>query len=437
VEDAPDNTIGGSSAAGTLNIISGNDQHGVEIIGSDSSGARVLGNLIVVNLNGTGSSEIGNALDGVFVSGASQVEVGGTTGTNPSGPCAGPCNVISDNGQHGVEISNFSSTFNKVQGNRIGTNINGSSAFGNAMNGVRIVSATDTTIGGTAEEARNVISGNTSSSVFISAGVTPSNTRVEGNYIGISASGVSDLGNGGSGVRVEAPGTFIGGTASGARNVISGNVGAGILFNGSNTINNLVEGNFIGTNATGTGNLANEHGVRIAGALDNTVGGTVDAAANTISGNTNQGVFVGSCTCATGNRILRNSIFDNGLLGIELGLLEDDGPTPNDRKDRDTGPNTLQNFPVITSATTAKINARLSSRPRRTFTIQFFSSSEKDFSNFGEGETFLGQKTVRTSRKGKVSFTFNTSLSAGEFVTATATDAAGNTSEFSQGRQVN
>jgi CSLREA domain-containing protein len=437
VENASGNTIGGSSAAGTLNIISGNNQHGVEILGSGASGTRVIGNLIGVNVNGTGSSDIGNTLDGVFVSSASQVEIGGTAGTNPGGPCAGDCNVISDNGQHGVEISDFSSKFNKVQGNRIGTNINGSSAFGNTMNGVRIVSATDTTIGGTTEEARNVISGNAGNGVFISAGGTAANNRVEGNYIGINADGVSDLGNGTSGVRVEAPGNFIGGTTEEARNVISGNGGAGILFNGSNTVGNLVEGNLIGTNAAGTGNLGNLHGVRIAGALDNTVGGTVDAAANTISGNTNQGVFVSSCTCAAGNRILRNSIFDNGLLGIELGLNED-GPTPNDPKDPDTGPNKLQNFPVITSATTAQIEGKLNSRPNRIFTIQFFSNPAPNFpTGFGEGETFLGERTVTTNGEGKATFTFApSSLSAGEFVTATATDPVGNTSEFSQAQVV-
>ena len=440
VENAPGVTVGGSSAAGTLNIISGNEEHGVEIIG-DSSAGKVLGNLIGVNLNGNGFSDIGNTLDGVFVSTAPEVEVGGVADTTPGGPCTGDCNVISDNGKHGVEISRplgSSTEFTEVRGNRIGTNINGSADFGNAMDGVRVVSATDTTIGGTTEEARNVISGNAGSGVFISAGVNATNNRVEGNFIGISASGISDLGNGTSGVRVEAPGNFIGGTATGARNVISGNGGAGILFNGSNTVDNLVEGNFIGTNATGTGNIANLHGVRFAGTLDNTLGGTVDAAANTISGNTNQGVFVSSCTCATGNRILRNSIFDNGLLGIELGLLED-GPTPNDKKDPDTGPNNLQNFPNLTSASTTQIKGTLNSRPRKTFTIQFFSSPTADPSGFGEGKVFLGEKTVRTNRKGKTSFTFTppAAFSAGEVVTATATrNSTGDTSEFSQARVV-
>jgi hypothetical protein len=434
VENAPGITVGGSSAGGTLNIISGNEQHGVEIIG-DSPAGKVLGNLIGVNLNGNGFSEIGNTLDGVFVSGASEVEVGGAADTTPGGACTGDCNVISDNGQHGVEISGFATRFTEVRGNRIGTNINGSAAFGNAMNGVRVLSARDTRIGGTTEEARNVISGNAGNGIFISAGSNPTNTRIEGNFIGTNADGDADLGNGTSGVRVEAPGSFVGGTAAGAGNVISGNGGAGILFNSSNTVDNLVQGNLIGTNATGTGTLGNLQGVRIAAALDNTVGGTVDAAANTISGNTEHGVLISSCSCATRNRILRNSIFDNGLLGIELGLLED-GPTPNDNKDPDGGPNQLQNFPVITSASTAQITGTLNSRPKKRFTIQLFSSPEVDPSGFGEGETFLGQKTVKTNKKGRASFTFVSSASAGQFVTATATDSVGNTSEFSQAREV-
>jgi hypothetical protein len=73
---------------------------------------------------------------------------------------------------------------------------------------------------------------------------------------------------------------------------------------------------------------------------------------------------------------------------------------------------------------------------RKNFTIQFFSSPAADASGFGEGETFLGQKTVRTNDRGKVSFTFSSSLSAGEFVTATATDTSDNTSELSRARVV-
>ena len=445
VEDASDNTLGGNGATGAGNgangegnIISGNDQHGVEIIGVDAAGARVLGNFIGLNRNGAGSSDIGNTLDGVLVSSTPRVEIGGME--------EGQGNTISDNDQNGVEIVGFSATDNEVLGNRIGTNFNGSSAFGNAGAGVRVVGPSDTTIGGTdaddgavdgAVDARNVISDNRQNGVFISGGSNATNNRVEGNRIGTDANGTSDLGNGGSGVRVEAPGSFVGGTAPGTGNLISGN-GFGVLINGSNSTGNAVQGNLIGTNANGTGNLGNSRGVFIAGAPDNTIGGTDSAAANTISGNTNQGVFIGSCTCATGNRILGNSILDNGRLGIELGLVED-GPTPNDKKDPDTGPNNLQNFPIITSASTTTIKGTLNSRPRRNFIIQFFSSPTADPSSFGEGKVFLGEKTVRTNEKGKASFTFTptAALSAGEVVTATATrNSTGDTSEFSAARQV-
>lgn len=140
---------------------------------------------------------------------------------------------------------------------------------------------------------------------------------------------------------------------------------------------------------------------------------------------------------ATGNSTLRNSISDNGSpggLGIEL---NNDGVTLNDPRDPDAGPNTLQNFPVITSARAARIQGTLNSRPRKTFTVQFFSSPAPNFpTGFGEGETFLGEKRVTTNRRGKASFSFTTTLSAGQVVTATATNAGGSTSEFSQARTV-
>ena len=425
---APGVLVGGDSADGTLNIISGNDQHGVLIDNIGASGTRVLGNLIGVNLNGNGFSNIGNTRDGVRVSSAPQVEVGGGQ--------PGDGNTISDNGQHGVEIAGTSSTFNKVLGNRIGTNSNGSSAFGNTLDGVRIGNASNATVGGTGTGTGNVISSNDKNGVFISGTSSATNNKVLGNFIGTDATGISDLGNAEVGVRVETPGNFIGGTATGAGNAISGNGGVGVSMLGSGASGNTVQGNFIGTDANGTGALGNFHGVFISDSPDNLVGGTVAAAANTISGNDNHGVIVIGAT-ATGNSILRNSIFGNGTpngLGIEL---NNDGVTLNDRKDPDLGPNKLQNFPVLTSASPTTITGKLNSRPRKTFTIQFFSNPAPNFpTGFGEGETFVRQKTVKTNRKGKATFTIDAAFVAGQIVTATATDSAGNTSEFSQGRTV-
>jgi hypothetical protein len=106
VENAPGVIVGGNGAGGAGagasgegNIISGNDEHGVEIIGADSSDARVLGNFIGLNLNGSGFSEIGNTLDGVFVSTETQVEIGGALSSQG--------NTISDNGNNGVPLFGF------------------------------------------------------------------------------------------------------------------------------------------------------------------------------------------------------------------------------------------------------------------------------------------------------------------------------------------
>jgi CSLREA domain-containing protein len=429
----------GANENGEGNIISGNNDHGVLIDNIGASGTRVLGNYIGPNRNGTGFSDIGNTLDGVRVSSAPQAEIGGTS--------AGQGNTISDNGQHGVEIVGTSSTFNKVLGNRIGTNFNGSSDFGNAQDGVRIGNSSSITIGGTSAGARNVISGNDANGVSISGTSSATNNRVQGNFIGTDANGTSDLGNAEVGVRVETPDNFVGGTVDGSRNVISGNGGTGVSMLGSGAGGNAVQGNLIGTNASGTGFLRNFHGVFISDADGNTIGGTVAAAANTIAGNANNGVMVIG-DGATGNSILRNSIFENGSPG-GLGIaLNNDGVTANDNKDPDTGPNRLQNFPVITSASATTIAGRLNSRPNKTFTIQFFSNPSPNIpTGFGEGETFLGEKTVTTNLEGKVTFTFDTALTVGEVVTATATRLVPDpsvpttllptdTSEFSAGRFV-
>nr|MBA3952599.1 hypothetical protein [Rubrobacter sp.] len=443
VNGAPGVIVGGNgtngagkdvgAVQGEGNIISGNNQHGVLIDNIGASGARVQGNFIGLNLNGNGS--IGNARDGVRVSSAPQVEIGGTGSTFSNGQG----NTISDNGEHGVEIAGSSSTNNKVLGNHIGTDFNGSSDFGNTLDGVRIGNASNTTIGGTVAGARNVISGNAANGVFISGTSSATFNKIQGNFVGTDANGTSDLGNGEVGVRIDTPDNSVGGMANGARNVISGNTGVGVSVLGTGAGGNTVQGNFIGTNVDGEitpNNLGNFHGVFISDAPGNTVGGTDPAAANTISGNANHGVIVVGDT-ATGNSILRNSIFGNGSpggLGIEL---NNDGVTLNDRKDPDAGPNLLQNFPVIASASTTRIQGTLNSRPRKAFTVQFFSNPAPNFpTGFGEGETFLGEKRVTTNRKGKASFDFTTALSAGQVVTATATNAGGNTSEFSQARTV-
>ncbi len=266
--------------------------------------------------------------------------------------------------------------------------------------------------------------------------------KIEGNFIGTDPSGTIDRGNGGGGVLIDTPDVSdpsgpdhtVGGTAPGARNLISANGIHGVWFQGST--GNRIEGNLIGTKSNGTEALGNgSAGVRV-GFASNTI-----LANNTIAFNGWDGVEVSN---GFGNRILSNSIHSNGGLGTNGGLGIDlqgnTGVTPNDKKDRDAGSNRLQNYPVITSAVTGlstgdtKIQGRLNSTPRKKFTIQIFSSSEADPLGFGEGEVFLGQKTVKTNEKGKASFAFTVGLSLGQdMITATATrNSTGDTSEFSE-----
>jgi parallel beta-helix repeat protein len=277
----------------------------------------------------------------------------------------------------------------------------------------------------------------------VAIGLDASGNRIEGNYIGTDTAGTADLGNSNDGVNIGAgPDNIVGGTTAAARNVISGNDGDGIFVSGGNMSGNRIEGNYIGTDADGTADLGNSDNGVLLDAAANVVGGTSAGARNVISGNVDDGVFVFS---GAGNRILRNSVFDNGDLGIDLvgGAENASGVTANDPGDADTGPNGLQNYPVITSATTSggetTVQGTLNSTPDDTFNLQFFSNPTADSSGFGEGETFAGQTNVTTNAAGNVAFGFTTAtpLGGGEVVAATATNTVtDDTSEFSRAIEV-
>jgi len=284
-DGAANNTVGGT-AAGTRNVISGNFD-GVQITDKGTTGNLVEGNFIGTNAAGTGG--LGNKFEGVAImAGATKNTVGGTA--------AGARNLISGNLTIGVGISGLGTTGNRVQGNFIGTDVSGSAGLANALVGVAIGdSAAKNTVGGTVAGARNLISGNNAIGVKITGAGTTKNL-VQGNFIGTDRTGNADLGNGGDGVLIDsaAASNTVGGSVAAARNVISGNNANGVEITDAGTTNNVVAGNFIGSNAAGTAQLGNTlNGVSIrAGAADNQVGGSVTAARNIISGNQLQGVLI-------------------------------------------------------------------------------------------------------------------------------------------------
>lgn len=189
----------------------------------------------------------------------------------------------------------------------------------------------------------------------------------------------------------------------------------------------------IGTDYTGTAALGNAVGARLdTGAHDNTVGGTAARAGNLISGNAGTGVAIVDVG-TTGNAVRGNAVHANGGPGIDLG---GDDVTANDTDDADAGPNGYQNFPVLASAlagATTPVSGTLHSLPNATFTLDFYASAAADPSGYGEGERYLGSTSLTTDGAGVASFgvTLNAATVKSEFITATATDAAGNTSEFS------
>ncbi len=235
---AQNNTVGGDTA-GERNVISGNDEDGVRIFGSGTTGNTVSGNYIGTDANGT--ADLGNADDGVdILSGAQNNIIGGDTATER--------NVISGNDADGVHISDSGTTGNTVSGNYIGTDASGTADLGNADDGVYISGgAQNNTIGGDTAAERNVISGNDDDGVHISDSGTTGNT-VSGNYIGADASGTADLGNTGYGVRI-AQGAQ--NNTVGPGNVIAHNSLDGVGVYGGSTISNTITQNSIFSNTMG------------------------------------------------------------------------------------------------------------------------------------------------------------------------------------------
>ncbi len=291
-----DHTTIGGTTAGARNIISGNYQ-GVVIEGSNT---LIEGNYI--GLDDTGTTAIGNIFKGILAIAGTNLQIGGTA--------AGAGNVISSNGEDGIMVGLNMLTV-VIQGNLIGTDSTGTIARGN-QRGIT-VSTAGNTIGGTAAGAGNVVAASSEWGIVLTGSGATGNL-LQGNYVGTDISGTIALGNGfangDSGIRIDtgASNNTIGGNTAAARNLISGNINDGIDITDSGTSGNVVDGNFIGTNAAGTAALSNgANGVDIDnGAVNNTIGGASAGAGNVVSGNGTNGISFGNA--GSGNVVLGNRI---------------------------------------------------------------------------------------------------------------------------------
>ncbi len=282
------------------------DDDGIEIV---SRGGNIIeGNIIGVDA--TGTKALGNSFTGIHVIDSANNMIGGTA------PGAG--NIISGNRFHGIELTGPNARDNRIQGNLIGTDATGTSVVGNLFAGVFINDAPGNIIGGTTAGARNIISGNWDGIRITGARAT--GNVIQGNFIGTEIGGRRVLGNAGDGVCIaDAPGNTIGGPSPRARNIIAGNNARGVFITGHRAQGNVIHGNFIGTDHTGTRTLPNATGILINEASQNVVGGTRSGARNVVSGNGDGICIIGSGatsnliggnfigTDATGRSILGNS----------------------------------------------------------------------------------------------------------------------------------
>ncbi len=298
------------------------------------------------------------------------------------------------------------------------------------------------TIGGTSASARNVISGNNTNGLEIAGNPAP-NVLVAGNYIGVDVTGAAPLGNGNQGINLDSNNVTIGGSAPGAGNVISANGGIGLVLGSSaGSMVAIVQGNLIGTDASGTIAMGNGDRAIHVGAADNVIGGINPGEGNVIANTrqtsgTGDGVYL---PFSGGNVIRGNSIYGNFGLGIDvMPAGSPEGVTPNDPGDADTGGNGMQNFPLFTSITTGAtthVQGVLHSKAATLYTLDFYADACSNFPReFLEGETWIGTTQIASDGNGDAAFdvTLPVATAAGSRITATATDPLGNTSEFSQG----
>lgn len=240
------------------------------------------------------------------------IEIDGSANNTIGGGDPSSANLISGNGIAGVQITGASSTGNVVAGNLIGTDLSGKKSLGNVSAGVYLDGVANTLLGGSDPGARNVISGNKGAGVQIT-GQAATGNRVQGNLIGTDITGSSTLGNALDGVYLEgSAGNTIGGDGSTLGNLISGNGLTGIRIAGDTASGNLVEGNKVGTNLAGSRALGNTFdGIFINGSPQNVIGGDSAGLGNVVSGNGGVGVQIYGGG-ASGNAVEGNLIGTDG-----------------------------------------------------------------------------------------------------------------------------
>lgn len=341
-------TIGGTTPA-ARNVVAA-CLWGVQV-SHDSGGATVIqGNYIGTNAAGT--AVLPNSESGLILGGTRTVIIGGAV--------SGAGNLISGNAKNGVDFSGgINGTPNRgvvFQGNRVGTDASGTNALPNGGDGLLVGAATNLLVGGIGAGAANVISGNTGDGIEITYSLPPAANRIEGNHIGLNASGTGALGNG-------------------------------------------------------------KHGIYLTSVADATIGGNDPGAGNRIA--FNGGAGIGSSSGSDpflGARILSNSIFSNRGLGLDRG---EDGPTPYRNTNAQSPVITSVTSSETETVISGNLRT-FTFGPQGPFKIQFFSNTSSDPSCYGEGQTYIGETTITAGGSVAVPFTATITppVPPGRYITA-------------------
>lgn len=424
--DSADNLIGGNSAA-DRNVLSGNGEAGVRLSGQLSTGNRIQGNYIGVDV--TGQEALPNKQNGVLVANGASNAIVGTDGDGKDDATEG--NIIAGNLAAGVQLSG--THHNMVAGNRIGVGTGVNTPLGNGTDGVNIgFESFQNTIGtnrdGLSDALEtNVIAYNKDNGIRIYFSRA---NYVSGNFIGLLSDGETASPNEHSGVYIDgsSQSNFIGRVSptdpSGA-NVIATNGYYGIWL--VDSLGESIMGNIIGRSADNEVPMTNFFApIRLTRSQRVNIGG-VNGFVNTI-GYSATGVVVEDGSQS--NRLDRNLYIGQSGLAIDLG---GDGVTANDANDADTGSNGLQNYPNVEMVmSNGVILGNVHTLPYRTIEVQIYVAEPTDGGSSVQ-HRFLRTTSVKTDSQGNAALFINAgeSLAANQSITLNATVAGTGTSEFS------
>jgi len=411
------------------NVISANLGYGVAL--ENSSRCTIVGNYIGTDATGSTDAEspgfegLGNSSGGICIqaSAAQQAQynrVGGETWSD--------VNIIAGNFGDGVVLRGDGVAFNSIEANLIGTDANGERPLGNWGAGILLSRAQTNTVGGSFS-AGGLISSH-HHGIFLEGARGNSISRYT-----IGDTETWELGNTVGVYLLDSSHNTIGSTNYNTGNIIAYNAAHGVVIDGVLSTNNVVVGNDIGGYYGGFDPGGNEgSGIVVTNSASQN-----RFTANKIFDNRGTGVRIYS---GDRNAMRGNSLANNRELGIDLGGA---GPTANDANDSDVGANLLQNYPVLTrswdSNTNLTIGGTLNSAPGTAFTIEFFVGESGDPSGYGQGEESFESLATETDSTGVAEFELSRPYPGSlyyldRYVTATATDPLGNTSEFSQWLQI-